>query len=99
MAMPKKLTRQELVSLARNFWEFQSKAPHPELFGVTDGRAVDTYVEHLFQKLIFEKYEIGAGSSAKGIDLPGINTDIRLLRSNNRNPLAHLNLRGRKFTG
>jgi len=76
--MPKKLTRQELISLAKNFCEFQSKTPHPELFGVTDGKAVGTYVEHLFQALIFEKYEIGAGSSAKGIDLPGINADIKV---------------------
>ena len=76
--MPQKLTRRKLVSLARNFCEFQSKAPHPELFGVTDGKAVGTYVEHLFQALIFEKYEIGAGSSAKGIDLPGINADIKV---------------------
>lgn len=76
--MPEKLTRRELVSLAKNFCQFQSKTPHPELFGVTDGKAVGTYVEHLFQALIFEKYEIGAGSSAKGIDLPGINTDIKV---------------------
>jgi hypothetical protein len=76
--MPQKLTRKALVTIARNFCEFHSKAPHPELFGVTDGKAVGTYVEHLFQALIFEKYEIGAGSSAKGIDLPGINTDIKV---------------------
>lgn len=76
--MPEKLTRRELVSLAKTFCKFQSKAPHPELFGVTDGKAVGTYVEHLFQALIFEKYEIGAGSSAKGVDLPGINTDIKV---------------------
>lgn len=76
--MPQKLTRKELVTIARNFCEFHSKAPHSELFGVTDGKAVGTYVEHLFQALIFEKYEIGAGSSAKGIDLPGINTDIKV---------------------
>lgn len=76
--MPEELTRRELVSLAKTFCKFQSKAPHPELFGVTDGKAVGTYVEHLFQALIFEKYEIGAGSSAKGVDLPGINTDIKV---------------------
>jgi len=76
--MPEKLSRQQLVSLAKTFCKFQSKAPHPELFGVTDGKAVGTYVEHLFQTLIFEKYELGAGNSAKGVDLPAINTDIKV---------------------
>ncbi|MEO6184206.1 MAG: restriction endonuclease [Verrucomicrobiota bacterium] len=76
--MPEKLSRQQLVSLAKTFCKFQSKAPHPELFGVTDGKAVGTYVEHLFQTLIFEKYELGSGNSAKGIDLPGVNTDIKV---------------------
>lgn len=76
--MAQKLTRKDLIFLAQNFCSFQSKAPHPELFGVTDGKAVGTYVEHLFQALIFEKYDISGGSSAKGIDLPGINTDIKV---------------------
>src|SRR5436309_15016757 len=76
--MPKKLTRQALIELARKFCQAQSKAPHSELFGVTDGKAVGTYVEHLFQASVLEKFDIGAGSSAKGIDLPAINTDIKV---------------------
>lgn len=43
---------------------------HSELLGVTDGKAVGTYVEHKFKDLL-EKYEL-IGSSAKGIDLPDL---------------------------
>ncbi len=76
--MAKKLTKEALRALAKSFCQDQSKARHPELFGVTDGKAVGTYVEHLFQALIFEQFDIAGGSSAKGIDLPAINTDIKV---------------------
>src|ERR1041385_3515479 len=76
--MPKKLTREALTLVAKTFCLDQSKAAHPELFGVTDGKAVGTYVEHLFQALVLEKYDISAGSSARGIDLPALNTDIKV---------------------
>jgi hypothetical protein len=76
--MAKKLTREGLVFLAKTFCRDQSKAMHPELYGVTDGKAVGTYVEHLFQALILEQFDIAGGSSAKGIDLPAINTDIKV---------------------
>ena len=50
------------------------------LIGVTDGKAVGTYVEHRFQNYLDEKYSLIIGSSAKGIDLPGdtIQTDIKV---------------------
>jgi hypothetical protein len=76
--MAKKLTREALIKLARTFCQAQSKAPHSELFGVTDGKAVGTHVEHLFQALVLEQFDVGAGSSAKGVDLPAINTDIKV---------------------
>lgn len=76
--MPKKLTRETLVLVAKTFCLDQSKTAHTELFGVTDGKAVGTYVEHLFQALILEQFDIAGGNSAKGIDLPAINTDIKV---------------------
>ena len=76
--MAKKLTREALVLVAKTFCLDQSKAAHTELFGVTDGKAVGTYVEHLLQALILEQFDIAGGSSAKGIDLPAINTDIKV---------------------
>ena len=67
-----------MLRVAKTFCLDQSKAAHPELFGVTDGKAVGTYVEHLFQALVLEQFSVAGGSSAKGIDLPAINTDIKV---------------------
>lgn len=57
-----------------------SQENHSELLGVTDGKAVGTYVEHRFQNYLKERYIVTIGSSAKGIDLPGENicTDIKV---------------------
>lgn len=51
------------------------------MLGVTDGKAVGTYVEHLFQTTLQESYpDVELGNSAKGIDLPDprLNTDIKV---------------------
>ena len=61
----------DLKKEAKIFCEFMKKENHSSLIGVTDGKAVGTYVEHRFQDYISSKYEIEIGSSAKGIDLPG----------------------------
>lgn len=70
----------DLQHEAKIFCEFMKNENHTSLIGVTDGKAVGTYVEHRFQKYISGKYEIEIGSSAKGIDLPGasIETDIKV---------------------
>lgn len=69
-----------LISLAKQFCEQESKTPNSELFGVTDGKAVGTYIEHKFKKFLLSKYDLKVGSSASGIDLPSseINTDIKV---------------------
>ena len=56
------------------------KKNHPELFGITDGKAVGTYVEHKFQRYLSDRYIVTVGNSAKGIDFPGenIQTDIKV---------------------
>lgn len=74
------LTIDYLIEEAERFCEFMSKENHVELLGVTDGKAVGTYVEHRFQNYLSEYYKVVIGSSAKGIDLPGktIETDIKV---------------------
>lgn len=79
--MPKeKLTREILVYEAQIFCKEISQKHIKELYGVTDGKAVGTYIEKNFQSYLIEKYEVTIGSSAKGIDLPSesINTDIKV---------------------
>lgn len=74
------MTIDDLKIEAKVFCEFMTKENHINLIGITDGKAVGTYVEHRFQSYIGNKYEIEIGSSAKGIDLPGdsIMTDIKV---------------------
>ena len=74
------LTIVKLIESAHQFCEIESRENHIELIGVTDGKAVGTYVEHKFQRFLKEHYTVSIGSSAKGIDLPGddIQTDIKV---------------------
>ena len=80
MGIKEKLTIEKLIEEAQFFYVEQSKIQHSELYGVTDGKAVGTLIEHKFQKHLNEKYEVLVGSSAKGIDLPSddIQTDIKV---------------------
>lgn len=80
MGGKEKLTIEKLIQEAQYFCVEQSKIQHKELYGVTDGKAVGTLIEHKFQMHLQEKYELTVGSSAKGIDLPSddILTDIKV---------------------
>lgn len=76
--MKKKLTIQSLITEAERFCELNSGVYKAELYGVTDGKAIGTFVEHLFQRFLNERYEIALGNSASGLDLPSVNTDIKV---------------------
>ena len=80
MVQKEKLTIEKLLEEAQLFCVEQSKFQHKELYGVTDGKAVGTLIEHKFQSHLNEKYEVLVGSSAKGMDLPSddIQTDIKV---------------------
>ncbi|MBR2895789.1 MAG: restriction endonuclease [Oscillospiraceae bacterium] len=71
------LTIDYLIDEAQQFSQIMSSENHTNLIGVTDGKAVGTYVEHRFQNYLREKYSMTVGSSASGIDLPSVNTDIK----------------------
>ncbi|MBQ9347564.1 MAG: restriction endonuclease [Oscillibacter sp.] len=78
--MKPQLTIQRLVESAKSFCEVESEKNHAELTGVTDGKAVGTYVEHRFEQFLQGRYTLEVGNSARGIDLPGnsIQTDIKV---------------------
>ena len=63
---------------ARQFAERESRHADPKLFGVTDGKAVGTYIERKFRKRLLEKYTFEPGNSARGMDLPGLKVDIKV---------------------
>lgn len=74
------LTADTLREEARRICEEQSVLNHEALIGVTDGKAVGTYIEHLFQESLGKKYIFLQGNSAKGIDFPEeeLNTDLKV---------------------
>ena len=47
------LTLNILVEEAREFSRIISSQNHPSILGVTDGKKVGTYVEHLFKRKIY----------------------------------------------
>lgn len=63
---------------ASKFAETESKHPEPTIFGVTDGKAIGTYVEHKFHQHLEAGYVHAPGSSALGIDFPGLEVDMKV---------------------
>lgn len=73
-----KLTVKLLKTEAKAFADHESGHKEKSLYGVTDGKAVGTYLEHKFQEALQKKYEYARGSSAKGIDFPKLDVDIKV---------------------
>lgn len=78
--MKVKLTIEKLIEEAKNFCDQESQYDNADLYGVTDGKAVGTFIEHKFGNYLDEKYFFTKGSSANGIDLPSddVSTDIKV---------------------
>ncbi len=74
--MAKPLTLSDLIAAAKHFC--LESHTYEELFGVTDGKAVGTFIEHRFREGLEAIYTTQIGSSALGIDLPSIETDIKV---------------------
>jgi hypothetical protein len=72
------LTLTHLLDEARRFSEQESAHPEPTIFGVTDGKAIGTYLEHKFQSYLEANYVHAPGNSASGIDLPGLAVDMKV---------------------
>ena len=72
------LTLSLLQEEARSFAEMESAHHEPSLYGVTDGKAVGTYLEHKFQGHLRGQYDYVEGSSAKGIDFPELGVDLKV---------------------
>src|SRR5690606_8577430 len=75
--MPRKLTLATFKTEAATFARLQSARFEPALYAVTDGKAVGTHVEHAFVAYLRERYSFPDGNSAKGIDFPGLDVDIK----------------------
>lgn len=72
------LTVDKLCEEARIFADHESKHHERSLYGVTDGKAVGTYLEHKFRDRLQQKYAFEPSSSAKGIDFPELGVDTKV---------------------
>lgn len=73
------LTTKLICQEASIFSAIESRHPEHTLFGVTDGKAVGTYLELKFRSYLIDKgYEFQEGNAANGLDFPGLNIDIKV---------------------
>ncbi|HEX3821078.1 MAG TPA: hypothetical protein VHW45_12130 [Candidatus Sulfotelmatobacter sp.] len=72
------LTLERLRKEASKFAKVESKHSEPALYGVTDGKAVGTYLEHKFQAYLRNNYSFPPGNSARGVDFPELAVDIKV---------------------
>jgi len=73
-----KLTVPRLCQEARAFAHVESTYPEPTLYGVTDGKAIGTYLEHKFRAHLGASCTFASSSSAAGIDFPGLAVDMKV---------------------
>jgi hypothetical protein len=72
------LTITSLCSEASIFSEIETSHPEPLLYGVTDGKAIGTYLEHKFKLYLRNRYDFEEGNSASGIDFPSLLIDVKV---------------------
>ena len=72
------LTLDLLIQEAATFSEVESQHDEPLLYGVTDGKAIGTYLEHKFINYLKLNYSFSEGNSASGIDFPALEVDVKV---------------------
>jgi len=74
----RKLTFEAFRTEAILFSRAMSSNYDQSLYGVTDGKAVGTHLEHKFQSYLKERYDYVEGNSARGIDFPDLGVDLKV---------------------
>ncbi len=67
-----------LLDEAGKFSEIESSHDEEALYGVTDEKAVGTYLEHKFMEYLSKAYQFTQGNSASGIDFPELGVDMKV---------------------
>ncbi len=73
-----KLDIDALLYEAAEFANLETNHDEPTLYGVTDGKAVGTYLEHKFLAHLSQSYSFQQGNSASGIDYPDLQVDMKV---------------------
>lgn len=77
MARKPPLAIPTLQATASEFAQVESFHGEPTLYGVTDGKAVGTYLELKFRSYLLERFTFIEGNAASGIDLPELLVDLK----------------------
>lgn len=72
------LTIEALCEQAKEFSALESNHTESRLYGVTDGKAIGTYLEHKFRDYLGQRFLFAQGNSASGIDFPDILVDMKV---------------------
>jgi len=72
------LTLSTLKSSAYQFATTLSDVTITQLYGITDGKAVGTYVEQAFNQYLSNRYLYTPGNAASGIDFPELEVDLKV---------------------
>ena len=81
MSLSKRPLTVESLRKASRFAEAESSHSEPSLYGVDNGKSIGTYLEKKFRSYLSRTYDFERGNAASGIDLPGLNVDIKTTRS------------------
>ena len=73
-----RLNQELLCEEAAVFSALESQHQESSLYGVTDGKAIGTYLEQKFKLYLKEKYDFVEGNAASGIDFPELLVDIKV---------------------
>jgi len=63
---------------ATQFSTVESIHDEAVLYGVTDGKAISTYLEHKFIESLATRYTYDIGNAASGIDFPKLRVDMKV---------------------
>lgn len=76
--MKSELTIEYLCAEAEKISKIEALHNEPSIYGVTDGKAIGTYLEHKFTAYLSEYYSYQSGNSAIGIDFPSLDVDMKV---------------------
>lgn len=68
----------KLQRAAKKFAVAESHHHEPTLYGVTDGKAVGTYLAHKFVAYLQNNYNFAQGNATSGIDFPSLQVDLKV---------------------
>lgn len=75
---PIPLTAEAIKTEAAIFAREECVHAEPTLYGVDNGKTIGTYIEQKFRNYLIPRYSSIGGNSAKGIDFPDVNIDVKV---------------------